>query len=118
MIINASRNGEQNITSKDFDRALDLLERTEKNMPKTFAGLGTSDKAEVLHNIAQFIALRKEVYFSELMKRFMADVTKDELIQCIATLEVSGMVEKINLQNEQGQMITNNWKIKIKESGK
>lgn len=118
MVMNAARGGDKILTGEDFDRSLDLLKRTEKNMPKTFAGFGASDKSEVLHNIAQFIYIKKEVYFSDLMKRFMADVGKDELIQCIATLEVSGLIEKISIQDTKGNIMVNNFKVRYKEASK
>lgn len=83
MILTASEGNSMTITAKVFDRAVDLLTRTEKTMPKTFTGYGTSPVADVMTRIMTNIATSKTVTRTQLMQRFYADLESDRQLDSI-----------------------------------
>lgn len=71
MIMSASRDSSMIVTGADFDRALDLIRRTEVNMPKVFSGVGKSDIASIISTMMAIILTRggsiEEYKLRELM---------------------------------------------------
>jgi hypothetical protein len=59
------------VTGADFDRALDLIQRTETNMPRVFSGVGRSDIASIMSTMMTVILTRggsvEEYKLRELM---------------------------------------------------
>jgi len=89
MILSASRSSDMLITRGDFEKALSMLEEVERNMPKVFAGVGQSPMSEVMNNMMQYIAIRKEVALDEMLEYFYRDVgDKDTLMRIVNTLEM------------------------------
>lgn len=87
MIMNASRNSVgKTISGQDFDKALDLLNRTEVKMRYTFSGVGTSPIAVVLDKVVRYIAVRGSARRSEIMNRFYSDMDVQTLDNVLATL--------------------------------
>ena len=99
MIHNAARGGNMLITGEDFERSLHLLKRTEQRMAYTFAGMGKADHADVLHKIGVYIKIRKSVWYSELLRKFIRDVDNSTLPIIVATLERAKFV---SIQREAG----------------
>lgn len=73
MILSASRSSSRVIEVKDLERALDLHERTEVRMPRTFAGVGASRLSPVIERIKQFIARHDAVTLGDLHSEFGND---------------------------------------------
>lgn len=61
MVLSASRSKDMAITLQDFNNAVDLLERTEVKMARTFAGLGTSKNSELIVDLMEYISSVGEV---------------------------------------------------------
>jgi len=74
MILSASEGSDMIITADIFDRALNLLEQTEINMPMTFRGVGSSRTSEVMARIMSYIAAEGETSYENLLSQFKYDV--------------------------------------------
>ena len=68
IILSASETDQKVITEKHFDRALNLLERTEKKMPYAFSGVGKMDSADIMGRVMASIAANNEMTFTELLQ--------------------------------------------------
>lgn len=86
MIMNASRCGDMVLTDEDFLRALDILERTERNMPHTFAGYGKNREADTLNRVMAIVGSRKEISIAELQRMTYLDADSRTLAAITATL--------------------------------
>lgn len=86
------------ITERILERAVDLLERTEMKMPRTFMGYGRADDAEVLSRMMDVIAKAKKVTRARMMQIFYADlgsVTKlDAMIEAMVSMQFISTVVK------------------------
>ena len=99
LIMNAARTGDMIITLDDFKRALDLVERTEVQMTRTFSGVGKRDDADIMSKVMAAIGIYKGtgVTFNDLLKSFYHDIDVDGLTKILMTLEKIGycnIVEK------------------------
>lgn len=74
MILSASMRKDMVITGKVFDRALKMLKRTEKKMPRTFSGYGKSESSDITRKIMEFIGKRRNTSRKEVMKKFYYDL--------------------------------------------
>lgn len=91
MIMCASQGDTMTLTGEIFERALDLLLRTEISMPMTFKGYGSSPITEVLTRIMAAIAKEKTISRTRLLQMFYADLGSDkQLDEIIATLQSMG----------------------------
>jgi len=96
IIFSAARREDMKITEQIFEDALDILESTEKKMPRTFSGYGSSDTSEVLSDIMAYVASHGKVSKSKLMQRFYGQLNDErQLSSIIETLEVMGFA-KVN----------------------
>lgn len=86
MIFSASRSDSMKIDLIDFERALDLLTRTEKLMPYTFSGLGKSSNSDSLNRMMAILGNKKRVSVAELQAMFYNDADSRTLEGMIATL--------------------------------
>jgi len=75
------------ITEQDFDKALAVLEATEKKMPLAFSGVGRAANVDLLVKVMSEITIKKEASFNELMARFYMDADKFTLTKVMETLE-------------------------------
>lgn len=87
MALSASRGSSMQITTEDFQRALLLLEETERVMPNVYSAYGANELAPILNRVAAYIGSHKMVLFSELLRMFMRDVDKEGLMKILMTLE-------------------------------
>jgi hypothetical protein len=76
MIVNASRSDNMIISGEDLDRAITILERSEKNMLGTFDGVGKLRDADILSKIMNDIGVAKVTYMSNLLVKYRNDVDK------------------------------------------
>lgn len=86
LILSASVGISRELTVDIFNRALDLLTRTEINMPHTFRGMGRSDISEVMSRVSAEIATEGRVTFAELLRRFYYDADKETMERVVGTL--------------------------------
>ena len=102
MIFSASRSNEMVIRVKDLERAKSFITETEKNMPNVFAGMGRSNKSDIVSAIMRWIALKEEVKMQDLMAEFVRDVDDYEMERIIKTLRT---MKYITLVEKLGQTI-------------
>ncbi len=76
MIFSAAKDSSMLITEDTFNEALDLLSRTEINMPRTFHGVGKSDEAETTVAIMEVVKRRSIISYSELVSMFYHEANK------------------------------------------
>ena len=96
MIFSASRSDSMRIDTIDFDRALDLLMRTEKMMPYTFSGLGKSSNSDSLNRMMAIIGNKKRVSIAELQAQFYNDADSRTLESMIATLNTMHYIRTVH----------------------
>ncbi len=90
MIMNAARTNSMRIEVEDFDRALDLLTKTERMMPYTFSGLGKSPTSDILHRVLTVLGTKKRMKVSDLQAMFWADADARVLEGIIITIKNMG----------------------------
>lgn len=103
VIMSASRSNDLVIEAEDFDRAVDIINRTMPKMPKTFGGLGMSPYSEVTEKVLMYIEMKGTTTRSEVMQRFYRDVDMQTLRLIEEALHQMKMVE-ITHSPEQGQV--------------
>lgn len=86
MIVNAARTDSMVITSGDLERAVAILEKTEKNMTMTFSGVGKESHADVLVSIMNDLGMAGELTFSQLLGKYKDDVDAWRLEKVMETL--------------------------------
>ena len=86
MITSASRSDDMIMKAVDFKRALSLLEEAERYMSSTFAGYGRLDYARFIPQVMAIILEKKELYFSDILSRFSADLSRGELEDIVGSL--------------------------------
>lgn len=86
MIVNASRTDTMIITKQDLERAIAIIEFTEKKMVHTFAGVGRAQNADITTRVMQEVAIKKEISLSTLQTMFYFDADKRTLETIIETL--------------------------------
>jgi hypothetical protein len=98
MIFSASRSNEMIIRVRDLERAIAFLSETERNMPNVFAGMGRSNKSDIVSAIMRFIALKEQIKMQDLMAEFVRDVDDYEMeriIKTLRTMKYITIVEKV-----------------------
>lgn len=95
MVLNAARTDDMLISHNDFNQARVLLEETEKNMPKAFAGVGKSPLAEVTNRVLATIMYRGEISYQELLSIYYHDADSVTLDAVVTTLIDMGVVAKV-----------------------
>jgi hypothetical protein len=86
MVLNACRTDDMTITAYDLQRSIDLLVRTERDMPKVFSGVGKSTHAEVLSKVMHEIGITGTISKTDLMKKFYFDADDRVMDQILDTL--------------------------------
>ena len=96
MILSASRSNSMKIKKCDLERAIDILNHTEVNMPSTFAGVGKYEHADVLAHVMEEVGLAGEITVDQLQARFFRDVNSFTLNQIVETMEKMDYVKVIH----------------------
>jgi len=104
IILSASRSNDMIVKREDLERAIRLLEETERKMPYTFSGVGKSDTADTVNRIMTEIGIQKKCTFSHLLGRFYHDIDKNTLEKIIESLEAMKFVT-FNYDAEEQQRI-------------
>jgi hypothetical protein len=100
ILCSASRGDDLKISGDDFRRALHLLTEVEKNMPKTFGGLGKSKMSDQSDAVINFIKKVGITTRKILMQKFYRDIDPMTLANVEALMQQMGVV-KIKLLPEQ-----------------
>lgn len=95
MITCASRSDTMIIDKVDFDRALGILELTEKKMPYTFSGVGRASTAEVMQRVMSTIRMAKVISLGDLLSRFYQDIDKMTLEKMVESLKIMGFADTV-----------------------
>jgi len=95
MIVSASHTSSRVINRVDFERALMILELTERKMPLTFAGVGKSNTADVMQRVIAVISAAGTIEFGELLRRFYQDIDKFVLEKMVDSLRTMGKVDVV-----------------------
>jgi len=77
-----------------------ILERTEREMPNAFFGLGRGYHAQTMAEIMLFFRENKEASWKDILDRFKLDATHEELSGLIHTLERTGRIKCEKSQTE------------------
>jgi hypothetical protein len=102
IILSASCRDDMIIDDKIFDRALSLIERTEKKMPLTFSGVGKSETSDVLSRVMAYVGAEGKTSFKELLIAFYYDADKETLTRIVGTLTAMGFCSMVH----EGKTIT------------
>jgi hypothetical protein len=100
ILCSASRGDDLKINGDDFRRALHLLTEVEKNMPKTFGGLGKSKMSDQSDAVINFIKKVGITTRKVLMQKFYRDIDPMTLANVESLMQQMGVV-KIKLLPEQ-----------------
>ena len=97
MILSASRSDRMLLEFQDIERAVRILEATEVNMQRTFAGVGKYTHADTLAQVMNEIAIRGDsgITHEELSYIFRNDANVQILREIIDSLNVSGFLDSI-----------------------
>lgn len=87
MLLSACKRSERVMTAADLERAMNMLESAEKEMPSAFAGVGRNPLAFSLQGVMQLIVDSGEngILKSKIIQSFSHDVRKEELDEVLAT---------------------------------
>lgn len=86
LILCASRTSDKRITEGDFDRAVEIMDRTEVRMPYAFSGFGKNQSADVMERVCATLRKRSVMTFGELLHVFYKDADKWALEKIIDSL--------------------------------
>ena len=103
MILNASRSDNMIIESSDLERSIKIVEKTERNMLNTFAGVGKYSHADTLTQVMNEIGIRAEEGISreELTFLFRNDANRMILREIIDTLNNMGWLDVITKDGDE-----------------
>lgn len=74
IILSASERNDRVVTKEILDRAIDLLERTERKMQNVFSGYGQSSSADVMNRVMVLIGREGEITREEIMNQLYYDL--------------------------------------------
>ncbi len=86
-IMCASRTDSMIVEKQDFEKALRLLDKTEKKMGMTFGGVGRNPTADITSRVMASLAIAGEITFDALMNQYYHDADKKTMQGILATLE-------------------------------
>jgi len=89
MILSASRSNDMIINVDDFTRALDLLQRTERKMPRTFAGMGSSRNSQTITILHEYISEKGRVTIKELYSDLYGHVESPQQFQQLLSMLIT-----------------------------
>jgi len=101
MILSASRSDSKIIEEQDFDRALSILQSTERGMSRAFGGAGRAEISEVMYSVWAMIANSGQVSYSDILSTFRYDMTNDELQKILTTLAIMKEIKMVRIEDTQ-----------------
>jgi len=100
LILSACHTDSMIVTADDLSRSIRTIEQTERNMPKTFSGIGKSPHAEVLSKVMNEIGLAGEISMRELQQKFYHDADARVLELIVQTLSGMGFITRVERGND------------------
>ncbi|KKL23011.1 hypothetical protein LCGC14_2429680, partial [marine sediment metagenome] len=101
MIMSASRGSSMSIEKKDFERGLDLLRRTEKNMPLVFLGMGGARNAVLRMHLLAYVSKRGKVLLSDVYSDLLGYIESTKhLTDVLNMMEKDKSVKMVRQGNE------------------
>lgn len=104
IICSASRGDDLLITNEDHSRALGLLESAEKQMHKTFGGLGKSRISDESDMILNFIKTMGTTTRKTILQKFFRDIDPQTLGNAEQLMQQAGYI-KVKLMPESGDKL-------------
>jgi hypothetical protein len=92
-ILNASRTSSMTIDACDLEKAISILNATEKKMPLAFSGVGRLEYADILSDIIEYCFKNKTVKISDLMTRYASDADPKLMSSIIESLAIRKIVQ-------------------------
>lgn len=88
MILSACRGDDMLIMREDLERAISILEATERTMPKAFSGLGKARYAELTEAVMQYLINlpQRTITHSAILRHFFPDIDEYTLNIAMETL--------------------------------
>lgn len=97
MLFSCSRGNDLLITADDFNRAIEVLLKAEKKMPKVFGGLGSAQYARITEKLLEYFRDKGLVSRSELLVKFYRELDLTVLETIEKTLAAMKVIRiKIN----------------------
>lgn len=93
LICSAARGDDLKLTVADFNKAKGLLAGVEKNMPKTFGGLGKARSSDATDTVMGFIQAVGTTTRKQIMQKFYRDVDPMTLAVIEQTLQQMGKIK-------------------------
>ncbi|NNG09066.1 MAG: hypothetical protein HKM92_02765, partial [Arenibacter sp.] len=103
MIFNASRCDRMILEYQDIERAVKVLEMTERKMLNTFAGVGKYSHADTLSQVMNEIGMRGEegITREELAYLFRNDANVMIMKEIIESLNISGFLDTFTKEGKE-----------------
>lgn len=106
IICSASRSDDLKLTRADFDRAKGLLESVEKNMGRTFGGLGKARASDETDTVMSFIEAMGTTTRKMVLSKFYRDIDPMTLAGIEMTLQQMGKIRIKLLVDQADKMYT------------
>ena len=93
MIVSAAESSDMELHDRHFEKALVILEATEKEMPNAFHGLGMASQSNVYAKIMSYIETHDRFSWNEVLRHVALDINSThELRNLMEMAEQSGLV--------------------------
>jgi hypothetical protein len=92
MVVSVATSNDRIITQAHFNEAMSILLETEAQMPWAFRGVGRGEHAEIVGDIASYIALRQRVTRKDIIKHFQMDALPEDIDLYLNAMHSTGMV--------------------------
>ena len=93
IVLQASQDDSLKITTKTWERALGLIEKTEDLMPNVFGGLGRSDQGQLTYELIQYLARKKIVGRETVFKAFYQHMSWRTYVEIEDALRNMNLIE-------------------------
>ncbi len=95
MIVSAAESSSMELHEQHFEKALAILETTEKEMPNAFHGLGMASQANVYAKILSYIETHDTFSWTQILQHVSLDINNtQDLRNLMEMAEQSGLVEE------------------------
>ena len=105
MVMSASRSDSLEITKEDFTKSVEILEKTERRMHKTFGGLGKAPHSDVSEKIMNYLKTMKVTTRSQLLMKFHHDVDTATLREIEELMTQMKVIKPIKILPTTGERI-------------
>ena len=92
------------LEEEDFDRAMQLLIKTENNMEYAFSFSGRTPTSDMLAHVLEFLKKRRECYANDVLRTFYRDLDSATLDAILKTFSSIGAISIV--MRPLGQYIT------------